>query len=588
MHLAQRRCLQGLIFANTGIIYQHRSRCEQEPSEKRYSYIIVGSGTAGLTTAYFLSKWLIDAKLPGNVLLIERGVDFFSSEKGPSPKIKRWYDNWSSFSEVHDSSHENGEPYPVTPSDHKGLGGCSTHDTRITFQLRDTQKKSISLEMGWDVDRLESYYQVALNLIPLSPAISPEHPVPFYTELIRQLSFDSISDDEHKTEVNANTIAVPSLAMYDNKDELRWTPAYLMHESVRPNNLFIITDSIADKVLFSDKDNVLQAIGVDIIAEGKEMTRSVVRLEDNGALLLTCGSISTAAILQRSGIGPSTVLSSLDIPIIYDNPEVGHGVDHEEIAIIYEWLDKWNNLDGSIPFPTMGWPVVAFGQSKSQLYQAHIGAGYAEPYTSLPSFVVTPAVTSPDISLNAGYRVQITSKDPSKACLLIQGDHTKDIQALADGVYHLSALVEPLIEQGLVGPKIYPPFDLSCENHQKLLDWIKMNHWTVYHWASTAQCGKHGRVADEFFRVRCGPNTIIDNLLVGSAACLPELSEANPHLTVTAFAIALAEEMYRRSCKTLGMPFQMPSEIIQARQDWSMNSNKLKIRRTGRSLRMYK
>ena len=543
-----------------------------------YSYIIVGSGTAGVTTAYFLSKWLEDNKIPGNVLLIERGVDFFSNEKGPSPRIKKWYDNWSSFSEVHDSYHANGNAYPVTPSDHRGVGGCSTHDTRITFQLRDEQKQSMAAAMGWSTERLESYYQTALNLMPISPAISSGSPVPFYTAVINELSLAKRPDDEHKTEVVANTIAVPSLAMYNDKDEVRWTPAYLMHDSIRPKNLFIATDAIADTVSFTTEFGKVEATGVNIIINDEP---THVSLEQGGKVVLTCGSINTPAILQRSGIGPRPVLTGLGIDVLVDNPSVGHGVDHEEIGIIYGWLDKWSDPDGSIPNPTMGWPIVLFGTSQSQLYQAHIGAGYAEPYTALPSFVVTPAVTRPDMSSGAGYHVKIMSRDPRKSCLLVQGDHSRDVEAMAHAAFDITRLFNPLVEKGIIGQQLYPPFEITEGNKEALLEWIRLNHWTVYHWACTCQAGLHGRVADELFRVRIGSSGVIENLCVGSCASLPQLSEANPHLTVSAFAIALAEELYRSRCERLGIPFKEPVHVFEARRDWIANSRKLKIRRSG-------
>lgn len=38
---------------------------------------------------------------------------------------------------------------------------------------------------------------------------------------------------------------------------------------------------------------------------------------------------------------------------------------------------------------------------------------------------------------------------------------------------------------------------------------------------------------------------VISNLFVGSAASLPEITEPNPHLTITAFSVALAEQLLK-------------------------------------------
>lgn len=48
----------------------------------------------------------------------------------------------------------------------------------------------------------------------------------------------------------------------------------------------------------------------------------------NKKVILSAGTIADAAILQRSGVGDSNLLSSLDIPVVYDNPNVGANVQN--------------------------------------------------------------------------------------------------------------------------------------------------------------------------------------------------------------------------------------------------------------------
>ena len=102
---------------------------DNNDNKYKFNTIIIGGGTAGCTTAYILSKWMEDNNIAGKVLLIDRGVHF-ESDKGPNTKMNSWYENWCEFGESHESirSFDNSE-YPVSPSDHKGLGGCGTHDT---------------------------------------------------------------------------------------------------------------------------------------------------------------------------------------------------------------------------------------------------------------------------------------------------------------------------------------------------------------------------------------------------------------------------------------------------------------------------
>lgn len=63
--------------------------------------------------------------------------------------------------------------------------------------------------------------------------------------------------------------------------------------------------------------------------------------------------------------------------MIVDNPEVGHGVDHMEVPVMYEWLEDWNEPDGTLPRGgPMAWPLVLFMKDADTLNErvmAHFG-----------------------------------------------------------------------------------------------------------------------------------------------------------------------------------------------------------------------
>jgi hypothetical protein len=52
-----------------------------------------------------------------------------------------------------------------------------------------------------------------------------------------------------------------------------------------------------------------------------------------------------------------------------------------------------------------------------------------------------------------------------------------------------------------------------------------------------------GPVADEHFRLRG-----VKGIRIGSGAVLPEIPEANPHLTISAFSVALAYSVLKEHC----------------------------------------
>jgi hypothetical protein len=283
---------------------------------------------------------------------------------------------------------------------------------------------------------------------------------------------------------------------------------------------------------------------------------------------------------------------------------VGHGVDHQEIAVLYEWLDKWNEVSGDLPRGgMMGWPMMAFlkflpefkhlypssSTSASDFMVAHFGAGTAEPYTDFPTVVCTPNCIKPDLS--TGYRATVTSKSPFEPLRVVHHEQTSDYEALGQGVLATVRMMDDMQRKGLVGRRLEPPGEvlpiaggnLSSATVTpaiagSLHSWIRENHFTVFHWACTCQAGVHGRVADEQFRVRGTSGTVIPNLRVGSAACLPEMTDANPHLTISAFAFALAEAIIRNSHNGSAPRF---AELSSAKQNLAAQSGRIQIRRPG-------
>ena len=589
--------------------------------------IAPGGGTGGCTAAYFLAKWMEDNNIPGTVLVVDRG-SLHSPEDGPDPNMKSWFKMWGNYTIAHDTTNRDGSHYPVPATEHRGFGGAGTHDTRITFQLRPEQQKRMSQLMGWSHQDLQVYYQAALNLMPLYRAITK--PEPFFEKCIDVLTHSSSSmnfvgeqmpplsrlpRDEWMSDIVIDAIAEVSMAMVGTK-ELRWSSAYLLHPQIRPRNLEVIACADVDKVTIKRNDEGAW-VATGVILVDPSGNRKVAQLSTGGSVAITSGAMGTPAILQRSGIGPGGTLEALGIDCIVDNPEVGHGVDHQEIGVAYEWLSRWNTPDGKgSKGGATGWPLVLFtatdspslqasDQAKGEMIspqrqknyftQAHFGAGSAEPYTDQPCVVITPSCVRPDPT--TGYRVLLASTDPAHALKVIHEDQSQDYEAMARGIQRVGGMFEALQQAGLCGARVEPPPEISLDNKPALMQWIKESHGTVFHWASTCKAGVTGDVADERFRVRSvplavakdtarynlGSSATIGNLFLGSAAALPEIPEGNPHLSVTAFSVALAHEMLKDKfalLKRLSEMCDLPVELQIAKKDL-LQTGKPVIRRPG-------
>jgi choline dehydrogenase-like flavoprotein len=584
-----------------------------------FDVVIAGAGTAGCTTAYFVAKIMEDNNIPGQVLLIDRGPAFDEIE-GPDPRLSSWYTNWGSFGEAHSSHRVDGTAYPVTGSTHNGVGGCGTHDTRITFLMNNAHRERVASAMGWEIETLDTYFQAALDLMPLVPAMN-NMKEEFYQAWIESLTnnkyprpLNRLPQDTFPADIVMNSIAQPLMAYYH--DELRWTSAYLLSPNIKPKNLTVLSHSIVDNVTIEqDKDTKnTRATGLVIHTSNAHDHSKVdtvyLPLSEHSEVLLTSGALGTAGILQRSGVGSKEELSKLGIKCSVDNPEVGHGVDHSEIVVMYEWLDRWlvdhssDNTNTGTESKTLprggatGWPLILFSQAVNNdavnsgdaniSFMAHAGAGYAEPYTAFPSVVMTPNCMRPDD--NAGYYAHITSKNPFASMTLTHLYQDRDYTIMAYGVQRCIELFEYMAKENIVGKRILPPSDIDIDNIEALKHWIASNHFTAFHWACTCQSGRYGRVADEYFRVRTNTGSknttstgVISNLRVGSAAALPEVAEANPHLSITAFSIALAYVV----CKELAVKKGVRNgnivinELNKARKDLEMNKGKFILRNPG-------
>ncbi|WP_288408967.1 choline dehydrogenase [Acinetobacter soli] len=105
---------------------------------------------------------------------------------------------------------------------------------------------------------------------------------------------------------------------------------YLDMAKGRPN-LTIVTHAMTNKILFNGK----QAIGVEYIQGANK--NDLKKVLANKEVLLCAGAIASPQILQRSGVGQSTFLKSMDIDVVHDLPGVGENLqDHLEMYLQYK------------------------------------------------------------------------------------------------------------------------------------------------------------------------------------------------------------------------------------------------------------
>lgn len=114
----------------------------------------------------------------------------------------------------------------------------------------------------------------------------------------------------------------------NQKRGLRWSASTaFLKPALRRPNLRLVTGALADRVEFSGR----RAVGLRFRRGGE---RLVARAK--GEVVLAAGSIGSAAILQRSGVGPGGLLRRHGIATVAESPGVGANLqDHLQLRAIY-------------------------------------------------------------------------------------------------------------------------------------------------------------------------------------------------------------------------------------------------------------
>ncbi len=126
---------------------------------------------------------------------------------------------------------------------------------------------------------------------------------------------------------------------------LRWNTArgFLKPAANRPN-LEIWTGAAVDRVVLEEAGDIgagngqadgtrLRAAGVTLRPQGRGDTITVHAKRE---VLLCAGAVATPVLLQRSGIGPASLLQQHGIPVQLDSPGVGGNLqDHLQIRAVF-------------------------------------------------------------------------------------------------------------------------------------------------------------------------------------------------------------------------------------------------------------
>ncbi|KAF8574747.1 GMC oxidoreductase [Ramaria rubella] len=331
---------------------------------RRFDYVIVGGGTAGLALAARLSE---DPKVIVGVLEAGEWEKNSAEITTPGLALSNMANpkfDWSFISVPQSQVNKR----PIFQSWGKGLGGSSLLNSMILSRASSGEYDAMEKlgNPGWNWTEFLKYMKKSETTLPPDPDLAGRYGIdpPDYdfhgdSGPIVKTHPTWSSDIEWPLISTINSLGVPNnpdagkgdnvgvAISFSSIDRRTATRSYAANAYYEPNsqrqNLSLVTGAHVIRIILErdTKEGILSAAGVEFVKDGQNYTATA-----NREVILSAGSLQTPQLLELSGIGRKDVLSQFGIQQVVDLPGVGENLrDHIMVEAIHEIDSALETLD---------------------------------------------------------------------------------------------------------------------------------------------------------------------------------------------------------------------------------------------------
>ncbi len=299
---------------------------------------------------------------------------------------------------------------------------------------------------------------------------------------------------------------------------------------VNGRRLRLLTEATALQILFSDRT----ATGVRFLLDGHCF------IAEARKRIVVCAGFKSPKLLMLSGIGPANELRAADIPVIYNNPNVGrHLTNHTIIAANF----STNPNDPPVPPEDLNAHLVAgaFLPSPVQGTDPKLREIQIEPFVSNGVLVVGISPVQP----RSRGRVVIQSDDPLKIELGDEEflDNPTDMQLLKDTFrIYIKNIAAKLSAIDPNYQLLSPTLDI-IDNDARLDSFIRQNLNLTFHEMSTLRMARSAADGVTNFR---GEVFGVSNLVVADNSIIPFVVDGNTQASAYLIGLTVARQILQQ------------------------------------------